>query len=73
MSTVTFQKPTKYKVAISLDSKKYHERYRSKSLVGDEEILLVPAITDALRGVEEQPTPNEFEGMTESKCHKLII
>ncbi len=33
-----FQKPCKYKVAISTDSQKYYHRYRSHSLVGDEQI-----------------------------------
>ena len=54
-----FQKPTKYKMAISNDSKKYYERYRSRSLVTEE---LLPRNLD----VTEESLNNTIDPNDES-------
>ena len=59
---LSVQRPTKYKVAVSLDSRRYFERYRSRSLVGDENIPLQRVDSDI-----ESQRDNSEEYMDESE------
>lgn len=52
---ICFQRPTKYKMAISLDSKKYFERYRSRSLVGVEALPVEREDSEVDNGTDEYP------------------
>ena len=62
------QKPVKYKVAVSKDSEKYFQRYRSQSLVGDENLPLarLKAIADGAP-MEDPETPQPKEELEEER------
>lgn len=67
------QKPIKYKTAISLDSRKYYERFRAHSLVGEEFEILPSSQSQSSDICDELENEMSPENFTESKCRKIIV
>ena len=71
------QRTLKYKMATSLDSRRFYERYRSHSLVGEDNNLLglsteeMQELNQSLQNNDIGDTENAFS--EESKCNDLVI
>ena len=56
------QRSPRYKIAISKDSEKYYQRYRSHSLVGDEKLL------EGLRHLQQESETTSTSGNNSEDC-----